>query len=91
MDNRRVVWDAANRKHLSQDHPERKISLDEIEQVLHDQSRIEVYQPEREAHQAIGRTNSGRWLVVAWLDQPHGRYPIHARVANDRLIRRLTK
>lgn len=33
MDDRPVVWDLADRKHLGQDHPERNISLEEIEEV----------------------------------------------------------
>ena len=91
MDNRPVVWDAANRRHLGQDHPERNISLDEIGQALSDSSRIEIYLAERDACEVIGRTESGRWLVVIWIDQPQGRYPIHAREASKRIIGRISK
>jgi hypothetical protein len=39
MDGRPLVWDAANRRHLGSDHPERNISL--AEEALHDADRIE--------------------------------------------------
>jgi len=91
MDDRPVVWDAANRKHLTTDHPERGISLAEIAEVLADGRRVEVYLEKRNAHQLIGRTTAGRWLVVIWIDQPTGRYPIHVREASKRIIRRISK
>ncbi|HEY4888660.1 MAG TPA: hypothetical protein VIJ58_08795 [Candidatus Dormibacteraeota bacterium] len=56
MDDRPVVWDAANRKHLAEGHPERGISLDEIAEVLADGRRVEVYLEKRDAYQVIGRT-----------------------------------
>ena len=90
MDARRIVWDAANRKHLGEDHPERQISLDEIEEVLTDPRRGDSYQAHRDAYLTIGRTRAGRWLVVAWIDELEGVYPIHARAASRRVIRRLT-
>ena len=49
VDDRGVAWDAANRKHLGQDHPERSISIDEIDQALADSGRIETYSAERSA------------------------------------------
>jgi hypothetical protein len=89
VDERPVVWDAANRRHLGQDHPERRISVDEIDEVLSNPERIETYLALRRAYQVIGRTSAGRWLVVIWIDQPDGRYPIHAREASKRIIRRI--
>lgn len=56
-----------------------------------DPSRVEVYLAERHAYQVVGRTAAARWLVVIWIDQPEGRYPIHARAASKRIIRRLTQ
>jgi hypothetical protein len=89
VDDRPVVWDAANRRHRGQDHPERRISVDEIDEVLSNPERIETYLALRRAYQVIGRTSAGRWLVVIWIDQPEGRYPIHAREASKRIIRRI--
>jgi len=91
VDDRPVVWDAANRKHLAEDHPDRRISLEEIGELLADGRRVEAYLEERDAYQVIGRTATGRWLVVIWIDQPTGRYPIHAREASKRIIRRISK
>jgi len=90
MDDRPVVWDRANRKHIGSDHPERGISLKEVDEILSDPNRIEVYLVDRLAYQVVGRTVARRWLVVIWIDQPEGRYPIHARAASQRIIRRLT-
>ena len=91
MDDRSIVWDAANRKHLGSDHPERHISLTEIEEALQDTSRIETGIADRQANQVIGRTAAGRWLVVIWIDDRDGRYPIHAREASKRIIRRVSR
>jgi uncharacterized DUF497 family protein len=86
VDGRPIVWDAWNRKHSEQDHPERRISLDEIEEVLEDPGRVETYLQGRDGYQIIGRTRVGRWLVVVWIDEGRGRYPIHARGASRRQI-----
>ena len=91
MDDRPIVWDGANRRHLGTDHPERRISIEEIEQVLRDSARIDTEVAGREAKQAIGQTLAGRWLVVIWIDDRDGRYPIHAREASKRIIRRIGK
>jgi len=91
MDDRPVVWNAANRKHLGEDHPERGIQLHEIDEVMADAERIELYQSRRDAFLTLGRTRLDRWLVVAWVDHRDGRYPIHARAAGRTIIRRLTK
>jgi len=91
VDDRPVVWDRANRKHIAADHPERAISAQEVEEALIDPNRVEVYLSRREAHQVIGRTAGARWLVVIWIDQPEGRYPIHARAASRRIIRRVSQ
>ena len=90
MDDRPVVWDSANRKHIGADHPERGITPKEVEDILSDPTRIEVFVVDRQAYQVVGRTTAGRWLVVIWIDQPEGRYPIHARTASKRIIWRLS-
>jgi hypothetical protein len=91
VDDRSIVWDGANRRHLGSDHPERRISIADIEEALHDSDRIETDLADREAHPVIGRTLAGRWLVVIWIDDQGGRYPIHAREASKRIIRRISK
>jgi hypothetical protein len=91
VDDRPIVWDAANRRHLGSDHPERRITLEEIEEVLLGVDRIETELADRQAHQVIGRTSAGRWLIVIWIDDRDGRYPIHAREPSKRIIRRISK
>jgi uncharacterized DUF497 family protein len=91
MDDRPVVWDTANRKHLGEEHPERGISPKEVEEVLADPDRVEVYLTDRRAYQVVGKTTAARWMVVIWIDQREGRYPIHARAASKRIIRRLSE
>src|SRR5258708_12296089 len=91
VDDRRIVWDAANRRHLGSDHPERHISIAEIEESLRDGDRIETEGAYRQAHQVIGRTSAGRWLVVIWIADRDGRYPIHARAASRTILRPLSK
>ncbi len=91
VDDRPVVCDSTNRRHLGSDHPERRISVTEIEEVLSDVERIEIELADRQANQVIGRTSAGRWLVVIWIDDHNGRYPIHAREASKRIIRRIIK
>ena len=91
VDDRPIVWDAANRRHLGSDHPERHISIAGIEEALRDAGRIETELPSRQAHQVIGRTSAARGLVVIWIDDRDGRYPIHAREASNRIIRRISK
>ena len=91
VDDRAIVWDEANRKHLGSDHLERHISLLEIEEALQGADRIETELDDRKANQTIGRTSAGRWLVVIWIDDRDGRYPIHAREASKRIIRRISK
>lgn len=49
MDERPILWDASNRKHLGEDHPERGIALKEVEEVLSDPDRVEVYLADRQA------------------------------------------
>jgi len=64
MDDRPIVWDATSRRHLGSDHPERHISLEDIEEALRDADRIESEVVDRRANQVIGRMAAGRWLVV---------------------------
>ena len=80
VDGRPIVWVATNRRHLGSDHPERHISIADIDELA-----------ARQAFQVIGRTSAGRWLVVIWIDDRDGRYPIHAREASRRIIRRISK
>ncbi len=90
MDSRPVVWDATNVRHLERDHPERGIVRAEVTEALNDLERLEATEVRRgvEFHTVLGRTTKGRLLVVAWVDHPAGRFPVHARQAGRRAARR---
>jgi uncharacterized DUF497 family protein len=67
MDDRPVVWDQYNRRHLTQDHPERGISLRDVEEAMADPDRIEAaIQRSDGAYRAvIWGTQAGSLLYVA--------------------------
>jgi uncharacterized DUF497 family protein len=80
VNNGAVVWDASNRKHLTEDHPERDITVDEVADVLTDPDRLETEDERRGSFVVVGTTRTGRWLYVAYVLRKGGtRYPIHAR------------
>lgn len=93
MDSRPVVWEASNLRHLLDDHPERKLSRDEIEETMSDANRIESAENRGglSYNTVVGSTLKGRLLVVVWVDHPGGRFPIHARQAGRRAARRYYK
>jgi hypothetical protein len=39
-------------------------------------------------HNVLGLTAGGRLLLVVWVDDPRGRYPVHSRQAGRSLARR---
>lgn len=85
MDDRPVIWDRANRKHLEDDHPERGITVAEVEEAMIDVKREEAPDPKRDGYWLVrGRTAAGRRLLVAWVEYRSGRYPVHARVIGRR-------
>src|SRR5258708_13290516 len=75
VDDRRIVWDAANRRHLGSDHPERHISIAEIEESLRDGDRIETEVAYRQAHHVIGRTSAAPSPGAIWIDDHPAPYP----------------
>jgi uncharacterized DUF497 family protein len=90
VDSRSVVWDAANVRHIEQDHPERGSTSEEVSEALNDPERMETMEIRRrvEYHTVVGRTTKGRLMVVVWLDHPDGRFPVHARQAGRKAARR---
>jgi hypothetical protein len=89
MDMRPVVWDARNSKHIIADHPERNLTADEVTETMNDPERHQDRDPQHRSYVVTGRTRAGRWLIVAWVSDPRGCYPVHARAAGKRAIRRL--
>lgn len=90
MDGRLVVWEASNLRHLIDDHPERKLTRDEIDEALNDVDRVESTEIRSGVgyHTVVGATLKGRLLVAVWVDHPHGRFPVHARQAGRHAARR---
>ncbi len=90
MDSRPVVWDTTNLRHIEGDHPERRISRNDVTEALNDPQRVESAQERGRVmyHVVIGATAEGRPLVVVWIDHLGGRFPVHARPAGRRAARR---
>ena len=90
MDGRPVVWETHNRRHIEEDHAERSISTDEVEQAMNDPQRWErTVERDGDLYRTvIGRTSAGRFLFVAYVEVPDGRLPVHARQASRTLIER---
>ena len=90
MDDRPVVWDPTNVRHLENEHPKREIVRAEVEEALNDPERIEATDVRRSViyHTVIGITVKGRLLAVVWVDHQLGRFPVHARQAGRRAARR---
>jgi len=85
VDDRPVIWDRANRKHIEKDHPERRITVAEVDEVMTDSTREEVPDPRREGYWLVsGQTAAGLRLIVAWVEYRDGRYPVHAHVIGRR-------
>ena len=83
-----VLWDANNRKHLTEDHPEREITVQDVEDVLTDPSRLETDDPGHNTFVVVGTTRAGRWLYVAYVLRKGGaRFPVHARPHSKRKLR----
>lgn len=85
-----MVWEASNLRHLIDDHPERNLSPDEIEEAMNDDNRIESAEIRSGVnyHAIVGATVKGRLLVAVWVDHPAGRFPVQARQAGRRAARR---
>jgi hypothetical protein len=85
---RRVLWDAGNRRQVIDEHPERQLTTADVESILARPAEPPVYLEHRDVWESIGLTGDGRWVVVAWKDDPEGMYPIHARPIGEKGLRR---
>jgi hypothetical protein len=94
MDDRPVIWDANNRKHVEVDHAERGVTCREIEEALWDPRRWEGDRRQRPGGvyvRVVGKTLSGRLIGIAYADHPGGRYPVHAHPAGRKEVQHMTK
>lgn len=77
---RRAVWREHNLRHITEDHPERGVSKEDVEEVLADPDRLEVPDPTHGTVLAAGRNNMGEAFVVAFVELADGdAFPVHAR------------
>lgn len=83
-------WDANNIKHLFEDHPQRKLSIEEIESVFHDENAIveeNLLTVRGERKYVIkGKSNQDRILFVMFVIRDGQIRPFSAR--EDRKAKR---
>ena len=84
MEPRRVVWREHNLRHITTDHPERRVTREDVEDVLRDSGRRERPDRRHGTIVATGRNRDGEALVVAFLELSDGSaFPVHARRGHD--------
>ena len=80
MEPRRVVWREHNLRHITEDHPERRVTREDVEDVLADMERQEEDDPSHGTTVAQGRNRDGVAFVVAFIElSDGGAFPVHAR------------
>lgn len=77
---RRAIWREHNLRHITEDHPERRVSKEDVEEVLADPDRLEVRDATHGTVVAAGRNRGGEAFVVAFVELANGdAFPVHAR------------
>lgn len=85
MQPRRVEWKEHNRRHITQDHPNRQVSKEDVDDVVADAERQEESDPTHGTIVAAGRNREGVAFVVAFLELSDGAaFPVHARRGQPR-------
>lgn len=85
MEPRRVVWREHNLRHITTDHPERRVNREDVEDVLGDLNRHEKSDRRHGTIVASGRNRDGDAFVVAFLELSDGSaFPVHARRGHSR-------
>lgn len=80
MEPRKAIWREHNLRHVTQDHPERGITQEDVEDVLADAERHEEADPTHGTTVAQGRNRHGVAFVVAFRELSDGAaFPVHAR------------
>jgi hypothetical protein len=75
-----VIWHEHNLRHVTQDHPERRVTREDVEDVLADNERQEESDPPHGTTVAQGRNRDGVAFIVAFLELSDGSaFPVHAR------------
>lgn len=80
MEPRRAIWREHNLRHVTQAHPERGITKEDVDDVLADVERQEEADPTHGTTMAQGRNRDGVAFVVAFHELSDGvAFPVHAR------------
>ena len=80
MEPRRAAWREHNLRHVTQDHPERGITKEDVEDVLADAERQEEADLAHGTTVARGRNRDGVVFLVAFHELSDGAaFPVHAR------------
>jgi hypothetical protein len=76
----RAVWREHNLRHITEDHPERGVTKEDVEEVLADPDRREAQGPAHGTVVAVGRNRGGEAFAVAFVELADGdAFPVHAR------------
>jgi uncharacterized DUF497 family protein len=77
---RRLEWKEHNLRHITEDHPERGVSQEDVNDVLADPNRREERDPSHGTIVAAGHNRHGTEFVVAFIELSDGSaFPVHAR------------
>jgi hypothetical protein len=69
-----------NLRHITEDHPERRVTKEDVEEMLADPNRVEAHDPTHGTMVAAGRNSGGEAFVVAFVELADGdAFPVHAR------------
>jgi hypothetical protein len=80
MQPRLAVWKEHNLRHITEEHPERGVSQEDVRDVLSDPNRSEQPDPSHGTIVASGRNRQGAAFVVAFVElSDSSAFPIHAR------------
>jgi hypothetical protein len=74
------VWKEHDLSHITEEHPERRVSQEDVRDVLSDPNRSEWPDPSHGTIVASGRNSQGVAFVVAFVELSDGSaFPVHAR------------
>lgn len=80
MQPRLPVWNDHNLRHITEAHPERGVSQEDVRDVPSDPNRSERYDPSHGTIVASGRNGRGVAFVVAFVELSDGSaFQVHAR------------
>ena len=80
-----MIWKDHNLRHVTEAHPERAVSQEDVEDVLADTERQDESDVAHGTVVARGRNRDGLSIVVAFIELSDGAaFPVHARRGRGR-------